>query len=84
MSKFKEDINISSILLMIIQGFGHVYLLHHNSDSLEKFREYKTKVENQLGKKYKDTSIRLRWRVCGLMIPRLFDRALNSIITLYI
>ena len=33
--------------------FGHVYLLHVKSDSLEKFREYKAKVENQLGKTIK-------------------------------
>ena len=50
MSKFKEGMNISSILLMIIQGFGHVYLLHHKSHFLEKFREFKTKVKIQLGK----------------------------------
>ena len=31
-------------------SFGHIYLLHHKSDSLEKFREYKTDVEIQLGK----------------------------------
>ena len=53
MSKFKESMNISSILLMIVQGFGHVYLLHHKFDSLEKFREFKTKVKIQLGKTIK-------------------------------
>ena len=30
--------------------FGHAYLLHHKSDSIENYREYKTKIENQLGK----------------------------------
>ena len=44
-----EGINISSNLLMI----SHVYLLHHKSNSLEKFREYKSEVENQLGKTIK-------------------------------
>ena len=72
--------NISSILLAI----GHVYLLHHQFDSFEKFREYKTEIENQLSKNYKDTSIKLRWRVCGLMIPRLFDRARNPVTNLFI
>ena len=33
--------------------FGHVYLLHHRFDSLEKFREYKAEGENQLGKAIK-------------------------------
>ena len=27
--------------------FGHIYLLHHKSDSLEKFKEWKTEVKNQ-------------------------------------
>ena len=27
--------------------FGHVYILYQKSNSLEKFREYKTEVENQ-------------------------------------
>ena len=53
MSLFKDGMNISSILLMIIQGSGHVYLLYHKSDSLEKFKEYKTEVEIQLGKTIK-------------------------------
>ena len=33
--------------------FDHVYLLHHKCDSLEKFIEYNTKVENQLEKTIK-------------------------------
>ena len=35
--------------------FGHIYLLHHNCDSLERFIEYKVEVEVQLGKIVKKT-----------------------------
>ncbi|KAA0061263.1 gag/pol protein [Cucumis melo var. makuwa] len=27
--------------------YDHVYLIHHKSDSLEKFKEYKAEVENE-------------------------------------
>ena len=33
--------------------YDHVYLMHHKSDSLEKFKKYKTEVENELGKTIK-------------------------------
>ena len=33
--------------------YEYVYLMHHKSDSFEKFKEYRTKVENQLGKPIK-------------------------------
>ena len=33
--------------------FVQVYLIHHKSNSLQKFKEYKTEVENQLGKTIK-------------------------------
>ena len=33
--------------------YGHVYLMHHKFDSLEKFKEYKAKVENKLEKTIK-------------------------------
>ncbi|KAA0036896.1 gag/pol protein [Cucumis melo var. makuwa] len=33
--------------------YGHVYLIRHKSDSLEKFKEYKAEVENELGKTIK-------------------------------
>ena len=33
--------------------FGHIYLIHHKSDSLEKFKKYKAEVENELGKTIK-------------------------------
>ena len=29
--------------------YGHIYLIHHKSNSLEKFKEYKAEVENKLG-----------------------------------
>ncbi|KAA0056663.1 gag/pol protein [Cucumis melo var. makuwa] len=29
--------------------YDHVYLIHHKSDSFEKFKEYKAEVENELG-----------------------------------
>ena len=29
-------------------GYDHVCLMHHKSDSLEKFKEYKAGVENEL------------------------------------
>jgi Integrase core domain len=33
--------------------YGYVYLMRHKSESFEKFKEFKTEVENQLGKKIK-------------------------------
>ena len=33
--------------------YGYVYLMHHKSDSFEKFKEYRTEVEKQLGKPIK-------------------------------
>ena len=33
--------------------YGYLYLMHHKSEALEKFREYKTEVENLLGKTIK-------------------------------
>ena len=33
--------------------YGYIYLMHHKSEALEKFREYKTEVENLLGKTIK-------------------------------
>jgi hypothetical protein len=30
--------------------YGYVYLMRHKSESFEKFKEFKTKVENQLNK----------------------------------
>ena len=33
--------------------FGYVYLMKHKSESLERFREFKKEVENQLGKTIK-------------------------------
>ena len=34
-------------------GYGYVLLMHHKSDSFEKFKEYRIEVENQLGKPVK-------------------------------
>jgi GAG-pre-integrase domain len=33
--------------------YGYVYLMRHKSEYFEKFKEFKAKVENQLGKKIK-------------------------------
>ena len=33
--------------------YGYIYLMHQKSDSFEKFKEYKTEVEKQLGKPIK-------------------------------
>ena len=33
--------------------YGYVYLMHHKSDTFEKFKEYRAEVENQLGKTIK-------------------------------
>ena len=33
--------------------YDYLYLMHHKSEALEKFREYKTKIENLLGKTIK-------------------------------
>ena len=33
--------------------YGYVYLMRHKSDSFEKFKEYRTEVEKQLGKPVK-------------------------------
>ena len=30
--------------------YGYVYLMHHKSDTFEKFKEYRAEVENQFGK----------------------------------
>ena len=30
--------------------YGYIYLMHHKSETLEKFKEFKIEVENQLGK----------------------------------
>ena len=30
--------------------YGYVYLMHHKSEALEKFKEYKAKVKNKLRK----------------------------------
>ena len=36
--------------------YVYLYLMNHKSGALEKFREYKTEVENLLGKTIKVTS----------------------------
>ena len=33
--------------------YGYVYLMHHKSDSFEKFKEYRTEVEKNIGKPIK-------------------------------
>ena len=33
--------------------YGHLYLIHEKSQSLDVFKSYKIEVENQLGKKFK-------------------------------
>ena len=33
--------------------YDYVYLMHHKSDSFEKFKEYRTEVEKHLGKSIK-------------------------------
>jgi hypothetical protein len=33
--------------------YGYVYLMRHKSESFEKFKEFKTEVENQLNKNIK-------------------------------
>ncbi len=33
--------------------YGYVYLMHHKSDTFEKFKEYRAEVENQLGRTIK-------------------------------
>ena len=33
--------------------YGYVYLMHHKSDTFEKFKEYRAEVENQLCKTIK-------------------------------
>ena len=37
--------------------YGYVYLMRHKSESFDEFKEFKTKVENQLNKKYKGLTI---------------------------
>ena len=39
--------------------YDYLYLMHHKSEALEKFREYKTKVESLLGKTIK--TLRSDW-----------------------
>lgn len=38
-------------------GCDHVYLLHHKSESSKIFKEFKTKVDDQLGKNIKSSLI---------------------------
>ena len=33
--------------------YGYIYLIHHKSETLEKFKEFKAEVENQKGKSIK-------------------------------
>ena len=33
--------------------FGYVYLMRHKSEAFDKFKEFKTEVQNQLGKSIK-------------------------------
>ena len=33
--------------------YGYVYLMHHKSDTFEKFKEYRVVVENQFGRTIK-------------------------------
>ena len=33
--------------------YGYIYLIKHNSETFEKFKEFKQEVENQLGRKIK-------------------------------
>jgi hypothetical protein len=40
---FTDDYNI----------YGYIYLMRHKSESFEKFKEYKTEIENQLNKSIK-------------------------------
>ena len=39
--------------MTIIPRHGYVYLLKHKSEALKKFKNYKTKVEKQLGRPIK-------------------------------
>ena len=36
-----------------LSRYGYVYLMRHKSETLDKFKEFKNEVENQLGKKIK-------------------------------
>ena len=47
------DNNILSLSLTITQSYGYLYLIHEESQSLDVFKNFKTEVENQLGKKIK-------------------------------
>ena len=54
MLKFKEGMNISSFLLIIIQGLVmFTYCITSLIYSLEMFKEYMSEVENQLSKSIK-------------------------------
>ena len=33
--------------------YGYIYLMHHKSETFEKFKEFKVEVENQIGKSIK-------------------------------
>ena len=46
-----------------LSRYGYIYLMKHKSETFEKFKEFQSEVENQLGKKNQAPSIRSRWRV---------------------
>ena len=39
-----------------LSRYGYIYLMRHKSETFEKFKEFESEVENQLGKKIKNTS----------------------------
>ena len=45
--------SISSLLLMTTLRYGYVYLMKKKSGTLDKFKEFKTKSEKQLGRHIK-------------------------------
>ncbi|TYK29847.1 gag/pol protein [Cucumis melo var. makuwa] len=49
--------------------YGHIYLIHHKSDSLEKLKEYKAVVENELDKPSSSTKVVDRTRKFGQSHP---------------
>src|SRR5664279_5191168 len=54
--------------------YGYVYLMKHKSETLEKFKEFQSEVENQLGKKIK----LLRFDRGGEYMSQEFDSHLKS------
>jgi hypothetical protein len=50
---YKNDVRYFITFTDDYSRYGYVYLIRHKSESFEKFKEFRTEVENQLNKSIK-------------------------------